>query len=191
MNRIGLFFGSFNPIHTGHLIIAQYMLENADIDGVWFVVSPHNPFKKRSSLAHEQDRYDLVQAAIYENYRFRVEDIEFHMPQPSYTADTLALLIDKHPEKDFSIIMGTDSLSHIHKWKNANYILENHQIWAYPRPGIDISQLPQLPSIHLKEAPLIDISATLIRQMISEGKSIKYIVPDSVEALIFKKKLYI
>ncbi len=187
--KIGLFFGSFNPIHTGHLIIAQYMVENTDLDRIWFVVSPHNPFKKKSSLAHEQDRLDMVRAAIYDNYQFQACDIEFGLPKPSFTIDTLTYLTEKHPDHEFTLIIGEDNIAHLDKWKNAEILKSNYPFYIYPRPVNDKSgELP----IRAKmiNAPLIDISATLIRKMIKKEKSIQYLVPQPVEAFIKSKKLY-
>ena len=130
---IGLFFGSFNPIHVGHMIIANVMVETTDIDRVWFVVSPQNPFKQRKTLLPEFDRLDMVREAIHDNYNLEVTDVEFHMPKPSYTVDTLAYLMDKHPEHEFRLIIGEDNLTHFHKWKNHEAILQ-HGLYVYPRP---------------------------------------------------------
>ncbi|MDH5380238.1 MAG: nicotinate (nicotinamide) nucleotide adenylyltransferase [Cyclobacteriaceae bacterium] len=189
--KIGLFFGSFNPIHSGHMIIAQYMVEETDLERIWFVVSPQNPLKNQKSLAHEQDRYDMVQAAVYDNYNFQVTDIEFHMPRPSYTIDTLTWLSEKYPEHEFVVIMGADNLNHIEKWKNHQVLLDNYELYVYPRPGSSIEKIEIKGKVKYIEAPLISISATEIRRMVSRGKSVKYLVPDAVEALIKSKKLYL
>lgn len=188
--NIGLYFGSFNPIHIGHLIVANVMVENTDLDQVWFVVSPQNPFKKRASLIHEFDRIDLVRAAIYDNYNLKASDIEFNMPKPSYTIDTLTYLTDQHSDKNFSLILGEDNLKSFPKWKNAEKLLEQYKLLVYPRPGAQPSDLIEHPNVQKIEAPLIDISATFIRKCIKNGKSIKYLVPDPVEQLIIGKKLY-
>lgn len=188
--KIGLFFGSFNPIHSGHLIIAQYILEEANLDKVWFVVSPQNPLKKRASLAHEQDRYDMVQAAVFDNYAMEAMDIEFGLPRPSYTIDTLTYLTDKFPDNEFVVIMGEDNLEHIRKWKNYDVLLKDYKLIVYPRPkskGIGSNKFKNVIKI---DAPLINISATKIRKMISEGKSVQYLLPESVIAYIRMKKLY-
>jgi len=188
--NIGLFFGSFNPIHVGHLIIANVVHESTDIDEVWFVVSPQNPFKKNKNLLHEFDRYDLVQAAIENDFHFRVSDIEFNMPRPSYTVDTLAVLTDKFPQHHFTLIIGEDNLSSFPKWKNHDVILKHHGLLVYPRPEAKPSDLDGHEKVRFIEAPKMDISATLIRKMIRSGKSIKYMVPDRVVELINTKKFY-
>lgn len=186
---IGLFFGSFNPIHIGHLIIANVMAETTDIDKVWFVVSPQNPFKKRNTLLHEFDRMDMVRAAIHDNYHLDACDVEFNMPKPSYTVDTLAYLMDKHPEKKFKLIIGEDNLTHFHKWKNYKQVLE-HGLYVYPRPHSQTTELHQHPNVKMVESPMVDISATFIRQCIQNKQSIKYLVPDIVQELIESKGYY-
>ncbi|GJM59746.1 nicotinate (nicotinamide) nucleotide adenylyltransferase [Persicobacter diffluens] len=188
--KIGLFFGSFNPIHIGHLIIANSMVELADLDQVWFVVSPQNPFKKKSSLEHEFDRYDLVEKAIENNHKLRVTDVEFRMPKPSYTIDTLAYLSEKNPHHDFKIIVGQDNLSHFHKWKNHEEILKNFGLVVYPRPDSKPSSFDDHPKVTMVEAPMVDISATFIRKCIKAERSIKYIVPDEVIEMIESRKLF-
>ncbi len=188
--KIGLFFGSFNPIHTGHLIIANIMVETTDLEQVWFIVSPQNPFKKNNSLLHEFDRLDMVNAAIHDNYNLRSSDIEFNMPRPSYTIDTLTYLSEKHPGKEFRLIIGQDNLKNFPKWKNATLILEQYPLYVYPRPHAQPSDLILHPNVRQVEAPLIDISATFIRKCLEKGQSIKYLVHDSVEEMIRTKKFY-
>lgn len=190
--KVGLFFGSFNPIHTGHLIIANAILEMADLDQVWFVVSPQNPFKKKSNLEHEFDRLDMVRAAIADNPSMQASDVEFHMPKPSYTADTLAYLVAKYPSYQFKLIVGEDNLAGFRKWKNADFILDNYQLLVYPRPNVKKvnSELISHPNIVFMEAPMVDISATFVRTLIKNRRSIKYLVPDSVKDLIVSRKLY-
>ena len=187
---IGLFFGSFNPIHVGHLIIANTMLEEPDIDEVWFVVSPQSPFKKQKSLAHEFDRYDLVQAAIADHFHIKVSDIEFNMPKPSYTADTLAYLTDQNPNHHFKLIIGQDNLKSFPKWKNSEVILRDYGLLVYPRPNAKKSELEKHENVRFVEAPLMDISATFIRKSIKSNRSVKYLVPDAVLDKIIGKKLY-
>ena len=189
--EIGLFFGSFNPIHAGHLIIAQAVLQEADLREVWFIVSPQNPLKKNQSLAHEFDRYEMVQLAIADNPHFRVSDIEFRMKRPSYTIDTLVRLSEKYPAHRFRLIMGMDNLQIFSKWKNSQEILNNYGIIIYPRPGSVHSELTNHTNIQLIESPLLDISATYIRKCIRSGKTIKYLVPESVEDYIRVKKLFL
>jgi len=188
--KIGLFFGSFNPIHIGHMIIANIMAETTNLDKVWFVVSPQNPFKPSKGLLHEFDRYDLVRAAVYENYKLEVSDVEFKMPKPSYTIDTLVYLQEKHPSKEFKVIIGEDNLVSFTKWKNYERILNDYGLYVYPRPDTQPSELKLHPNVKMVDAPLLDISATFIRSCIRKGQSIRYLVPDPVEALIRSKKLY-
>jgi nicotinate-nucleotide adenylyltransferase len=187
--KIGLFFGSFNPIHTGHLIIANLVHTEQLVDEVWFIVSPQNPHKQRKNLLHEQDRLDLVREAIKDDYFFQASDIEFGLPRPSYTVNTLAYLEDKYPQHDFRLIIGEDNLSSFTNWKNHQVILEKGLI-VYPRPNANPSELKTHEKVQWVEAPKIDISATLIRKLISEGKSIKYLVPESVAELIDSRKFY-
>lgn len=189
--KIGLFFGSFNPIHVGHLAIANIMVETTDFDQVWFVVSPQNPLKKDDDLAHEFDRIDMVEAAIYDNLKLRATDIEFNMPKPSYTVDTLAYLSDKYQQHSFSLIIGEDNLRSFPKWKNYEVILKNYGLYVYPRPNTGPSELKDHPSVKWVKAPLFDISATFIRQMLQRGASIRYLVPDTVIELINSRKLYL
>ncbi len=187
---IGLYFGSFNPIHNGHLIIAQSIQEIALLDEIWFIVSPQNPLKKSKSLLHEFDRYDMVKRAIEDNDRFKVSDIEFNMPRPSYTIDTLTYLKEKHPDHSFKLIIGGDNLSILPKWKNSQRIIEEFGLIVYPRPGSKSTTLKVHPNITYVEAPLLDISATFIRKCIRENRSIKYLVPEKSAEFIYDRKLY-
>ncbi len=186
--KIGLYFGSFNPIHVGHLIIAQTLFQRGGLDQVWFVVSPQNPFKKQETLVHEMDCRRMVEWAIEDNFDFRASDVEFRMPKPSYTIDTLTYLSDKHPQHQFSLFLGSDNLRHFHKWKNYQAILEHYPILVYPRPG-EVKTLDH-PGVKYLDAPLLDISATFIRQSIQEGFSVRYLLPERVEQYIEAKKLY-
>lgn len=188
---VGLFFGSFNPIHVGHLIIANVMAESPDISQVWFVVSPQNPFKKRKSLLHEFDRLDLVNAAIQDNFSMQACDIEFNMPKPSYTIDTLTYLSQKHPDYTFKLIIGEDNLKSFPKWKNADQILRDYGLYVYPRPNSQPSELLDHENVKVIEAPMMDISATFIRDSIKNNRSIKYLVPSAVEEMILSKKFYL
>ncbi len=189
--KIGLFFGSFNPIHIGHMIIANIMAENTDLTKVWFVVSPQNPFKPGKGLLHEFDRYDMVKAAIADHYKLEVSDVEFNLPKPSYTIHTLAYLTEKFPGKEFKVIIGEDNLENFVKWKNHEQILEQFGLYVYPRPHVTNSELKRHPHVKMIEAPLLDISATYIRNCIKSNKSIRYLVPESVEQLIRLKHYYI
>ncbi len=189
--KIGLFFGSFNPVHVGHLIIANIMAENVDLQAVWFVVSPQNPFKKSKTLLHEFDRLDMVEMAIIDNARLKAVDIEFRMPKPSYTIDTLTVLQEKYPQHTFRLIIGEDNLDQFMRWKNADKILEYFGLYVYPRPNSVKSELLNHPKVTVVEAPLLDISATYIRNRIKENKSIKYLVPQRVEEYILQKKFFL
>ncbi len=189
--KIGLFFGSFNPIHMGHLIIANLMAESTDLKKVWFVVSPQNPFKPSKGLLHEFDRYDMVRAAIYDNYKLEASDIEFHLTKPSYTIHTLVHLSEKHPDKEFKIIMGEDNLTGFTRWKNYRQILDHYGLYVYPRPNAQLSDLKTHPNVTFVEAPMLDISATFIRNCIRKKHSIRYLVPDAVEEMIKAKGFYL
>lgn len=191
MKKIGLFFGSFNPIHMGHLIIANVMAQNTDLDKVWLVVSPQNPFKPSKGLLHEFDRYDLVKAAIADNHKLEVSDVEFHLPKPSYTIHTLAYLTEKYPNKEFKVIIGEDNLENFTKWKNHEQILNQYGLYVYPRPHVTNSDLKRHPQVTIVEAPMIDISATYIRNCIKNNKSIRYLVPETVENMIRMKNFYV
>lgn len=166
------------------------MAENTDLHKVWFVVSPQNPFKPSKSLLHEFDRYDMVKAAIADNYRMEVTDVEFRMPKPSYTIDTLTVLSEKHPAKNFVVILGQDNLENFEKWKNYQQILEHYGLYVYPRPGVTQSPLLRHSNVRLVPAPLLDISATYIRQCIHDGKSVRYLVPEPVETMIRSRNFY-
>lgn len=166
------------------------MAETTDLQKVWFVVSPQNPFKPAKSLLHEFDRYDMVRAAIADNYKLEVSDVEFHLPRPSYTIDTLTHLVEKHPGKEFSIIIGEDNLEHFNRWKNFEQILQWHGLYVYPRPHVTNSELKRHAHVKMIEAPLLDISATYIRQCIKSGKSIRYMVPEPVAQIIELKHFY-
>ena len=188
--RIGLYFGSFNPIHTGHLIIANHIREQAALNQVWFVVSPQNPFKPSSALLNEYHRLALVQLGIDDEPGLKASDIEFKLPRPSYTADTLAYVQEKYPQHEFSIIMGSDSFQNLSKWKNPDYILKHHTIYVYRRSGHEIKQLPEIGNVQIIDAPLLQISATHIRENIKSGKSIRFLVPDKVREEIEKNNYY-
>jgi nicotinate-nucleotide adenylyltransferase len=188
--KIGLFFGSFNPIHMGHMIIANIMAENTDLNKVWFVVSPQNPFKPSAGLLHEHDRYDMVKAAIADNYKMEVSDVEFHLPKPSYTIDTLTVLKEKNPQKEFRVIIGEDNLTNFEKWKNHDQILELFGLYVYPRPQAMESPLKKHANVKMVDAPLLSISATYIRNCLKENKSVRYMVPEPVEQMMRNRNFY-
>ncbi len=188
--KIGLYFGSFNPIHIGHLIIANYLVEHTDLDKLWFVVTPHNPHKAKKSLADNYDRLHLVNLAIEDNPKLQSSTIEFGLPQPSYTIDTLTYLKEKYPSKEFVLIMGGDNLAGLHKWKNYEQIIEHYKIYVYKRPGSALNDLAEHPNIEVLPAPLLEISSSYIRQLIKEKKSFKYLVPDKVHDYLLANPIY-
>jgi nicotinate-nucleotide adenylyltransferase len=187
--RIGLYFGSFNPVHTGHLIIANHLLNQTELEKIWFIVSPQNPFKVNASLLNEYDRLHLLKLATEDDGRIKVLDIEFSLPKPSYTSVTLAHLQEKYPDYEFSIIMGGDSFQNLHKWKNYEWIVKNYAVFVYNRPGFAISNHVNA-KLTIVDAPLLQISATDIRSLIKEGKSIRYMVPDKVREEIEKGRYF-
>lgn len=187
--NIGLYFGSFNPIHLGHLIIANFVVEHSDIDKVWFVVSPHNPLKQANSLLNEYNRFHLVELAVKGNNKFRASNIEFTLPKPSYTIDTLTYLQEKFPHEKFSVIMGSDSYQNIKRWKNYEQLLAQYPIIVYQRPNFEITETLS-PQTTILNAPLIEISATMIRKMIKEHKSIRYLLPEEVIDYINENRYY-
>ncbi|MCB9013640.1 MAG: nicotinate-nucleotide adenylyltransferase [Bacteroidales bacterium] len=186
----GLFFGSFNPIHIGHMALAEYMLGFTPIEQIWFVVSPHNPLKKKESLLADHHRLEMVHLAVDHDPRFRVSDIEFRMPQPSYTIDTLTYLEEKYPDRKFSLIIGSDNLETFHKWKNASKIIEKYHRFVYPRHS-ESDEIPSLTeNLSLVNAPRIEISSSFIRQAIKEGKSIRYFLPEKVFKYVDEMNFY-
>ncbi len=188
--KIALYFGSFNPIHNGHLAIANYILEYSDLNRLWFVVSPHSPFKNKTSLLPDYQRIELVDLAIENADFFRSSNIEFNLPQPTRTIDTLAYLHEKYPDKEFSLIMGADNLANFHKWKNYRQILDYHNIYVYPRPNSPSNWLEKHKNIKMINAPLIEISSSFIRKAIKEGKDVRFFMPPKVWRLIKEMNYY-
>lgn len=190
--RVGLYFGSFNPIHIGHLIIANYIAEFTDLEEVWLVVSPQSPFKKKASLLENHHRYELVYRAVEEYERLHASNVEFDLPTPNYTAKTLAVLAEKYPQYQFSLVLGEDNLGTFHKWKNYQVILEAHHLYICPRIGAhDVpEEFQQHPHIHFTDTPIMDISASLIRASIKKGKNIKPMLPEKVWQYIDEMNFY-
>ena len=197
MKKIGLYFGSFNPVHIGHLAIANYMIEfSPGIDHIWFVISPQNPLKKKSTLLANHHRLYLAELAIGNDPELEVSDIEFNLPRPSYTIDTLTYLEERYPSNRFALIMGADNLSTISKWKNHDLLLEKYEIYVYPRPGYPTDKIVAEENIlknaviHYVDAPLIEISSSFIRTSIKKGKNIRYFLPPKVYEYIMEMHFY-
>lgn len=190
MKRTALFFGSFNPIHVGHLIIAETMQQQEGIDEVWFVVSPQNPLKERATLLADHHRLQMVQRAVDDNYRLRVCDIEMHLPIPSYTVVTLAALQDKYPDREFCLVMGSDNLATFDRWRNYQYILDNYHLLVYPRPGSEHCKFASHPNVTLVDVPMIDISSSYIRQQIAAGRDVRYLLTEPVYNYLTEMHFY-
>ncbi|MCQ2314501.1 MAG: nicotinate-nucleotide adenylyltransferase [Bacteroidales bacterium] len=188
--KTALFFGSFNPVHNGHLMLANYLVEYGGLDDLWFVVSPHNPFKDKETLLDDRHRLRMLELAVEGDERFEVSDIEFYMPKPSYTIDTLVRLSERHPNNEFYLVCGLDNLKRFPKWKNADVILRDYHILVYPRKGFDGGELLQHPHVHLLDAPEIEVSSTFIRNAISEGRDVRYFVPEKVYKYIDEMRFY-
>jgi len=188
--KTGLFFGSFNPIHCGHLMIASYLVEYAGLDQVWFVVSPHNPLKEKSTLLADYHRLTMVNLAIEDDPRFKSSNIEFRLPQPSYTIDTLTYLSEKYPGKEFVLIAGSDNLATFHKWKNHEELLRQYPVYCYPRPDTLPGRFDHHPSVTRVNAPLITISSSFIRKGIAEHKNMRYFLPDKIWKYIEEMHFY-
>jgi nicotinate-nucleotide adenylyltransferase len=186
----GLFFGSFNPIHVGHMVIANYMKAFANMDELWFVVSPQNPFKKHQSISDDRHRLEMVRRAIGDAPGYRASDIEFNMPIPSYTIDTVTYLMEKYPNRRFSLIMGADNLESLHKWKNYNELLKLCPIFVYPRPGSETRNSFITGDITIIDAPLMEISSSFIRQSIANKHDIRFFVPEKVWEYMVELQIY-
>ena len=190
LKRTGLFFGSFNPIHVGHLIIANTMLSNSDMEEVWFVVSPQNPLKERNTLLADRHRLQMVRVAIEDNYQMRACDAEFHLPVPSYTVVTLAHLGEQYPDREFCLIMGSDNLDSLHRWRNYEYILENYKIYVYPRPGFNGGELASHKNVKIVDVPMMDISSSYIREQIRNHRSVEYLLTEPVYKYLTEMHFY-
>lgn len=189
--KVGLYFGSFNPVHHGHLIIASHVVQSTTLDQVWFVVSPQNPLKPAAGLLNEYHRLFLIKSAIDGENHLRASDIEFKLPKPSFTIDTLTYMKEKFPQHDFSIIMGSDSYQNLPRWKNYEQLLKNAEFYVYIRAGFEKIPEYRNAQAHILDAPLLQISATHIRNMLKEGKSIRFLVPDSVKEEIERNRYYL
>ena len=188
--KVGLFFGSFNPVHIGHMAIACYMIEFTDLDQIWFILSPHNPQKQRESLLSFHHRLEMLHLAIGDDPRFKVSDIESKMPLPSYTIDTLTYLSEKYPENTFGLIIGIDNLKNFHRWKNPGEIIDKYTRYVYPRTNYEDVDIKEHQNINFVNAPKIEISSTFIRESISNGKDVKYFLPLKVYEYIDKMNFY-
>ncbi len=187
--KTGLYFGSFNPVHIGHLIIASYIANNTALQQVWFIVSPQNPFKASSTLLNEYHRLHLVRLATEDDNQLKVSDVEFKLPKPSYTIDTLTYLEEKYPQHEFFIIMGSDGLQNIEKWKNFDVLIKKYSFIVYKRPGFEVQPVTGANMI-IVDAPLLEISSTTIRKQLKAGRSIRYLVPDKVMEEIERNGYY-
>jgi len=188
--KIGLFFGSFNPVHVGHMILANYMFEYTDLERIWFVISPQNPFKDKSILLDEKHRYNMVNIAIGENDKMKASDVEFQLQKPSYTIDTLNLLTKENPEDEFVIIMGTDNLENFDKWKDYLKIIDKYNIYAYVRPTSDGGYMKNHEKVKIVNAHMVELSSTFVRQAIKENRDIRYLLPSEVWKHIQKMNFY-
>lgn len=188
--KVGLYFGTFNPIHIGHCIIAQHMLEYTDLEEIWFVVTPHNPHKNKSALLDDHTRLHMVQLALQEQYKLRASDLEFSLPQPSYTATALAHAVEKYPGKEFALIMGADNLASFKRWRNWEWIIEQHELYVYPRQESDGGELRTHLRVHLTRAPIMQIASTDIRQAIAAHKEVSFMLPPAVWNFIDENLYY-
>jgi nicotinate-nucleotide adenylyltransferase len=189
-NRIGLFFGSFNPVHIGHMVIANYALEFTDLDQVWFIISPHNPFKDKKSLLADHHRFYMTNLAVEDNYRLKASNIEFQLPQPSYTIHTLTYLNEKYPGKRFILLTGSDILPTFNKWKNYEMILDLYEMYVYPRPRTGPHPYKDHPKVRFIDAPMMDISSSFIRESIAKGKNVSFLLPEKVYRHIVEMHFY-
>ena len=190
MKKTGLFFGSFNPIHIGHMMLANYMVEFTEMEEIWFIVSPQNPFKKKTTLLNSYDRLVLVEKAIGDDFRFQASNVEFNLPQPSYTIDTLTYLSEQYPQRSFAIIMGEDGLNSFHKWKNYEEIIQHYPRYVYPRHDSKHNTPDKNQNIRFIEAPRIEISASFLRDAIHEEKDVRHFFPDAVYQHIIEMHFY-
>lgn len=188
--KVGLFFGSFNPIHIGHLAIANYIVEYSDLDELWLVVSPQNPLKNKKTLLNEYDRFHMVELALKNDNKIRPSDIELRLPKPSYTIDTLTYLNEKYPKNEFALILGADNLKSFNKWKNYEIILKEYQLYVYPRPNCDLGEFKTHTNVNVVNAPMMEVSSSFIRNSIKESKNVRYFLPNTVYEYITEMNFY-
>ncbi len=192
MTKTGLYFGSFNPVHNGHLMLANYLVENSELDCLWFVISPQNPFKAKESLLPDYQRLEIMNRAIEGYSKFQACDIEFGMPKPSYTIDTLTYLKEKYPSREFYLIMGTDNLANLDRWKNSEQILSGYHIIVFPRNGSDGGPLKDHPHVQMVNTPIIEVSSTFLRESIQNGRDVRFFMParafEYIDEMNFWKK---
>lgn len=186
----GLYFGSFNPIHNGHLMLANYLVEYGGIGELWFVISPQNPFKEKKSLLPDYQRLELVHRAVDDFKKFRACDVEFSLPKPSYTIDTLTYLKEKYPNKEFCLIIGSDNVERFPRWKNAQQIIDNYHILIFPRKDCPVGDFANYPNVHIVDAPLIEVSSTFIRESIANGKDVRFYMPPKVWEYVDEMNYY-
>ena len=190
MKKIGIYSGSFNPIHHGHVMLANYLVEFSDLDELWFVVTPQNPLKKKEDLLDDDERLKMVQLAIGDDQRIRVSDVEMHLPTPSYTINTLTALSEKYPDCEFVFICGMDSLQNLKNWREYQRILDNYELLVFPREGYDGGELINYPSVTVLKTPILEISSTFIRQCIKEGRDVRYFMPEKAYQYMKEHRFY-
>lgn len=190
MKKIGLYSGSFNPIHHGHVMLANYLVEFSDLDELWFVVTPQNPLKQKDELLDDDERLKMVQLAVGDDPRFRVSDIEMHLPRPSYTINTLTALSKQRPDCQFVFICGMDSLQNLHRWREYQKILDNYKLLVFPREGYDGGELVHHSSVTVLETPILEISSTFIRQCVKEGRDVRHFMPEKAFNYLNDKGFY-
>jgi nicotinate-nucleotide adenylyltransferase len=190
MRKVGIYSGSFNPIHHGHVMLANYLVEFSDLDELWFVVTPQNPLKQKAELLDDAERLKMVQLAVDGDTRFHVSDIEMHLPRPSYTINTLRALSEQHPDYQFVFICGMDSLQNLTRWYQYQNILDNYKLLVFPREGYDGGELANHPSVTILKTPILEISSTFIRQCIKEGRDVRHFVPEKVFCYLQQRDFY-
>ena len=190
MKKVGIYSGSFNPIHHGHIMLANYLVEFSDLDELWFVVTPQNPLKKKEDLLDDDERLKMVQLALGDDSRFHVSDIEMHLPTPSYTINTLTALSEQHPDCEFVFICGMDSLQNFKNWREYQRILDNYEILVFPREGYDGGELINYPSVTVLKTPILEISSTFIRQCVKEGRDVRHFMPEKAFVYMKENRFY-